>query len=73
MQKAIAVALVLLLCGLTLGARGLYVWTGCGYDCSALSYPGMTATAAMLYGAICAAVGLSFLVSAFLGAKGRGN
>ena len=73
MPKTIAAAIALLFGGLALGSRGLYVWTGCGYDCPALSYPTITATAAIFYGAILVAVGFCILIAAFLGANRRGN
>jgi hypothetical protein len=73
MPKTIAVGIALLLGGLALGARGFYVWTGCGYDCPALSYPNTTATAAILYGAISALIGFGVLMAALLGGNRRGN
>ena len=65
MAKYIAVALVLI--GLVLGVRGLSVWTGCGYDCPALSYPSLTATGAMMAALLAAVVGLGILLAAPLG------
>jgi len=71
MPKTIAASIALLVIGLVLGARGLYVWNGCGYDCPAMRYPSITATAAMLYGAISVAVGFFILIAAILSANGR--
>lgn len=69
MAKYIAIALMLI--GLILGFRGLSVWTGCGYDCPALSYPSLTATGAMLAALLTAAVGLGILLAALLGSPSK--
>ena len=71
MAKFLAIAVVLF--GLALGLRGLYVWTGCGYDCPALSFPNITATAAILYGGLAGAAGFCVLLAAFLRASDRGT
>ncbi len=65
MGKYIAIAVVLI--GLALGFRGLYVWTHCGYDCSALSYPSLTATGAILVALLATVIGVGTLVASLLG------
>ncbi len=71
MVKYVATALALI--SLALGFRGLYVWTSCGYDCAALSYPSLTATGAILVALLAAAIGIGALVASLLGGpSGRG-
>lgn len=69
MAKYIAIALVLI--GLALGFRGLYVWTGCGYDCPALSYPSLTATGAILVALLAAVIGVGTLIATLLGSPSK--
>jgi hypothetical protein len=61
------IAIALLLIGLALGVRGLFVWTGCGYDCPALAFPNLTATGAILAALLAGAVGLGVLLASLLG------
>ena len=60
------IAIALLLAGTSLGLRGFYVWTGCGYDCPALLTQSLTATGAMLFGVLAAASGIVVLVASVL-------
>ena len=69
MAKYIAFALVLI--ALALGFRGLYVWTGCGYDCPALSYPNLTATGAILVALLAAVMGAGTLLATLLGSSSK--
>ena len=69
MAKHIAIALML--SGLVLGFRGLHVWTDCGYDCAALSYPYLTATGAILVALLVAAAGLGTLIVVLLGGPSK--
>ena len=66
------VAIAVFLAGTALAVRGFYIWTGCGYDCPALPYLGITATAAMIYGVLAAALGLLMVIVSWLGSKGNG-
>lgn len=57
-------ATVLFLAGLLLAYRGVAAWLGCGYDCAALpTWPGLTATAAVLLGLLLLGVGLLAFIS----------
>ena len=64
MAKYIAILLVAI--GVVLGFRGLYVWTSCGYDCSALSSPSLTATGAILVALLVVFIGIGALVASLL-------
>jgi len=59
-------AIALLAAGTALGLRGLFVWTGCGYDCPALANPSLTATGAILFGTLAAIVGAVILMASIL-------
>jgi len=69
MAKDIAIAVVLI--GLALGLRGFYVWTGCGYDCPALAYPGLTAIGAILTALLAAVIGFGALLATLLGSPSK--
>lgn len=69
MARNISTGLMLL--SLALGFRGLYVWTDCGYDCPALSYPNLTATGAMVLAALAGTASLVVLLVSILGSSSK--
>jgi hypothetical protein len=51
---------------IAVGGRGFYVWNHCGYDCAAVPYLGLSASAAMLLGVVLAAIGIALLLGVLL-------
>ena len=62
------IAMVVLVLGGLLAYRGVTVWNTCGYDCAAVaSWPGFTATSAMLLGILLLAASALTLLAVLAG------
>jgi hypothetical protein len=64
------IASILLVSGIAMGGRGLFVWNHCGYDCSAISVLGLSATGSMFVGMVLAILGIGLFLSILI-EKGR--